>query len=357
MFDSKLTLPGTAVTDLGVQPKWGWACRMLDRAAVWRVAPLDAPAQVGDVLVGRVTAVRHHARLMDPHGARVRLYEGDVLVGVAGHRYATDAFDADAEISGEDADLLTNAGMLGRVRRRHAGVGAPSQLRIVGRLADGQDSPVNLIKTGFRARPRPGGQPRVVLVVGSGMNAGKTTTAVKLTRGLRQRRLKVAALKVTGSVSPNDRSELLATGAEYVRDFSDYGFPSTHRLDPAVLEDLVGTMLADAFDVRPDVVVVEIADGVLQTETQALLRCSWLRELAHGAVVAAGCSLSALKSIEVVGDAGLCVLGISGVVTNAPLFVDELARHTSTPVLSSADDGAALAQAVAPRCVVRDFAA
>ncbi|MEM7674611.1 MAG: DUF1611 domain-containing protein, partial [Myxococcota bacterium] len=56
--------------------------------------------EVGDVLLARVAAVRHHSRLMDRHASRVRLYEGDLVVGAVGHRYATDAFDAEASMFG-----------------------------------------------------------------------------------------------------------------------------------------------------------------------------------------------------------------------------------------------------------------
>ncbi|MEO1339067.1 MAG: DUF1611 domain-containing protein, partial [Myxococcota bacterium] len=148
---------------------------------------------------------------------------------------------------------------------------------------------------------------------------------------------RVAALKVTGSVSPNDRSELKATGAMHVRDFSDYGFPSTYRIDGSQLESLAATMLADAMDHDPHMIVVELADGVLQKETMALLNAAWLRRLAVGAVLAVPCALSALKGIEVIERAGLNVIGVSGRITNAPLFIDELAQYSGLPVLSTPD--------------------
>ncbi|MEL7239422.1 MAG: DUF1611 domain-containing protein, partial [Planctomycetota bacterium] len=120
-------------------------------------------------------------------------------------------------------------------------------------------------------------------------------------------------------------------------DFSDYGFPSTYRIDGSQLESLAATMLADAMDHDPHMIVVELADGVLQKETMALLNASWLRRLAVGAVLAVPCALSALKGIEVIERAGLNVIGVSGRITNAPLFIDELAQYSGLPVLSTPD--------------------
>ena len=329
--------------------KWGWACRTLNPDADHHILAIDQAA-VGDVLIAQVEAIRNHTRLMDGSASRVRLYDGDLVVGVLGHRYATDAYDARAEIQGGRVDLLTNAGMMGRVERRHSSVSAPTRLRVLGQLADANHRPINLIDRSFRPRPMPSMAAKVILVVGTGMNAGKTTTAARLAWGLTQQGLTVAALKATGSVSPNDSAELRATGAAWVRDFSDYGVPSTHRMDLARLDGLVGTMLADAEDQRPDVILVELADGVLQTETEALLRSPWLHKVSLGALLAAPCALSALMGISVVQQAGLSVLGVSGLISNAPLFVNELRARTAVPVMSSAGDGRSLGRAIAPLC-------
>lgn len=340
------TEPETLALDLDLQKlKWGWACRLLPSTESFRVQPL-ARAEVGDVLVARVESVRHHTRLMTACNGRVRMYRGDLVVGVLGHRYATDAFEGEAEIEDGGVDLLTNAGMFGQVRRRHASVKPPTRLEVVGALACGIGRPVNLIERAFSPRPLHSGARNVIYVLGTGMNAGKTTAATKLVRGLLSEPLKVAALKLTGSVSPNDRNELEATGAAFVRDFSDYGFPSTHLQDIARLRALAETMLADAAETEPDVVVVELADGVLQRETEALIRDPFLQAVSLGALLAAPCALSALKGVEVIRAAGLELVGVTGLISNAPLFIDELEARCEVPVLTSADDGETLGAAV-----------
>ncbi len=340
---TNLSLPPVFHPPLG-PVKWGWVTRVLERSAPVRVGSVGPEPKVGDLLVARVEWVRHHRRIALPTGQRARLYPGDLVVGALGHRYATDAFDAGASIEGEGVDLLTNAGLLGQVRRRHAGVKPPTRLSVLGAVVDHGGRPINLIEAAFRPRPLLGPTVPVVLVLGTGMNAGKTTAARKLVRGLLERGRAVAALKITGSVCPNDRAELESTGVGFVRDFSDHGFPSTHLEPPARLESLAETMLADALDRSPDVIVAELADGVLQRETAHLM--DFLRPHAIGAVLAAPCALSALKGVEVVQQAGIEALGVTGLISNAPLFQDEFSACCSVPILGSGDDGESLGRAV-----------
>jgi hypothetical protein len=89
-----------------------------------------------------------------------------------------------------------------------------------------------------------------------------------LAKALLRLGLRVAACKVTGSISHRDLNELRATGVHDVRDFSDYGFPSTYLCENAELIDLFEAILTDAAIASPDIVVMEIADGLLQRETQ-----------------------------------------------------------------------------------------
>ena len=323
--------------------KWGWACRSLDRDARYRIRSVHRP-RPGDVLVARVATLRNHTRIVTADSTRLRMYEGDLVVGTLGNRYATDAFEAHAIVDNGWVDMLTNAAMLGRVLQRNPAVKAPTQLEVLGQLVDGE--PVNLIDRGFRPRPIGPLARRVVLVVGSGMNAGKTTSATKLVRGLMAEGRRVAALKVTGSVSPNDRNELAATGAAYVRDFSDYGYPSTFLEPICQLKQLFLTMVTDALDSGADTVVVELADGVLQRETAALMADPEVTACCIGAVLAAPCALSALMGVEVIKSSGLRPMAVTGIINNAPLFVREFSRRSTVPVLTSTDNGGALGRGI-----------
>ena len=175
------------------------------------------------------------------------------------------------------------------------------------------------------------------------MNSGKTTTVSKLVHGLVRRGMRVAAAKLTGSVSHRDLHELKATGALDVRDFSDYGFPSTYLCSEDELVSLFHTMLADASRAQPEVLVVEIADGILQRETTILLDSSEMRQAVSSVVLCAACSTSALRAVQEIEAKGHHLACVSGRITSSPLFVRELVGRASIPVVSSAAGGSSIA--------------
>jgi molybdopterin-guanine dinucleotide biosynthesis protein len=75
------------------------------------------------------------------------------------------------------------------------------------------------------------------------MNAGKTTTAVGLIKGLRAAGLDVGAAKVTGTGAGGDVWSMLDAGAFPVVDFTDAGFPSTYRLPITQVEQVLTTLV------------------------------------------------------------------------------------------------------------------
>lgn len=336
-----LPLPG-----LTPQTKWSWSCRHLPQQATYQLRYLDRERpQPGDLALVQVDSLGYHMKIMTATEGQRRLYPGDLLVGVFGNRYATDAYEAEAN-SLDDLSILTNAGMIGTVYSKHAMMKKPTRITFLHYLADEEGNRLNLKQLYFQPKQPTQVLRNVILVVGSGMNSGKTTAMMKLIRALLDQGLRVAACKLTGSVSTNDRGELCATGAHFVQDFSDYGFPSTYLCPESELIDLFHTMLMDAAQCRPDVTVVEIADGLLQRETRLLLEAPVVQQQVAGVVMAATCASSAIYGLSQLQGFGHQVVTVSGIITNSPLFMRELMSHTETAIASSAGDGAELAQAV-----------
>lgn len=344
--------PTLADFPVGTPLKWTWACRSVAPDGAYRVlADTKLPPRPGDVLLVQIDSLGYHDRIMTAQHERLRLYQGDCLVAVCGHRYATDAYEAHVE-SLDDLHILTGAGMIGTVRSAYHGMKRPTQLTYLGYLCNDAGGRINLKEV---HRPLPPVNRRlenVVLMVGTGMNSGKTTTAAKLSKALLRQGLRVAACKVTGSVSHRDLNELRSTGAHDVRDFSDYGFPSTYLCEREELIELFEAILSDAAKADPDVVVMEIADGVLQRETQMLLQHPEVQKRVRGVVLSAGCAPSGLFGVHQVHAQGLSVAAVSGRITNSPLFMREFAELSDIPVGSSADNGDQLARLVMERCRV-----
>jgi hypothetical protein len=328
--------------------RWAWAGRHLTGEAPraeYRLLLDYTKPRPADVAVVRVERVGYHHHLETENERRLRLYEGDRLIGVFGNRYATDVYEGRV-LELKKLHLLTASGLIGTVVSRHHDVGRPTAVSFVGYLADSSGSRINLKQ--LRFQPAAGLHPsaNVILVVGSGMNTGKTTVTRKILRALAARGVRVAGCKLTGSASPRDLYEMRATGAVHATDFSDYGFPSTYGESLGELIRLLDVMTDACERAGAELVVAEIADGFLQPETQMLLECEEMRHRVRGVVVAGACSSSLLFATEFVQKAGLDVWAASGLATNSPLFAREFSARSSVPVASSRGGAARLARIV-----------
>jgi len=326
--------------------KWSWSCRALDKQDHWYVDSRKTfDPQAGDVVLVRVKNIRNHSRIMTINGERLRLYPNDLMICVLGNRYATDAFEGEVQ-SLKRLYLLTGAGMIGTVLSRNSGTKPPTEVEFLGYLMDRKGNRVNLKSLQYRPPLQTSLPANIIFVIGSGMNSGKTTTVTKLIRGLLDKGLKVAGCKLTGSVSHRDLLELKSTGAQDVRDFSDYGFPSTYLCSREELRGLFNSMLSDAAKSEPDVAVVEVADGLLQRETRMILEDAKIKSHIKGIVLTAACASSAIYGIEQLKNSGYDLVAVSGIITNSPLYIRELSEHCEVPVASSAENSSELADEV-----------
>jgi hypothetical protein len=159
--------------------------------------------------------------------------------------------------------------------------------------------------------------------------------------------LNVAACKLTGSVSNRDQDEMAAAAEHQCIDFSDFGFPSTYLCPKEELMELFYTMMTELSPGDPDIVLVELADGVLQRETAMLLAEPEILRAGRGVILTAAGSLSALWGADRLRQLGHNVVAVSGKFTSAPLAMREFSENDSNiPVVSSADNGDELAQRV-----------
>lgn len=326
--------------------RWTWACRV-NRLPRWETLSRErvgAP-RVGDLVLVRVAELGSHERIITNDNVRLRIYPGDLVVGVFGNRYATDAFEGEVEDT-VDLCLLTAGGMIGTVKSRHRSTAQPTSVRFVGYVGDGCGNVVNLKTATFRPGTPLESPSNLVAVVGTGMNAGKTTSCVKLIKALTDQQQRVAACKLTGSVSNRDQDEMRAASAIKVLDFSDFGFPSTYRCDKPELLSLFDTILAEMEPLRPDVTVMEIADGILQRETTMLLEDERFRRTVSGVVLAADNALSARYALDWLQERGHRVIAVTGLITSSPLCMRELEQIAEVPVAPSTGRGAALGTAV-----------
>jgi hypothetical protein len=324
-----------------------WACRHLPGTAPEQRYGLlqdKSDPKPADLAVFEVGRIGHHRRLETDSGSRIRLYEGDRIIGVFANRYATDVFEGRVQDL-KKLHLLTASGLVGTVTNRNREVGRPTSLSFLGYIGDQAGTRANTKQQGFSSgHPTHGPGPDVILVVGTGMNSGKTTVTRKALRALVAGGAPVAGCKLTGSASPRDLFEMRATGALLATDFSDYGFPSTSGESLEDLIRLMDLMTAACGRAGARIVIMEIADGILQPETLALLESAEVRSRVRGVVVAGLCSASLLYATDFLHARNLDVWAVSGLITNAPLFLREFSERSPIPVASSRGSGRRLAR-------------
>lgn len=316
--------------------KWTWSLRKLikENCAFSNEIYTDHP-KVGDVIVVEVTKVANHTRIYSTDNKFLRIFKGDVIVGILGYRYASDAFHADT-IDLSNLHLLTNSGLIGTVSEKHLSTIEPTRLKLLGTVVRKSDQgKINLKTALFQPGTIGLNYPPVIFMVGTGMNSGKTTTTARIGRSLLEKGFSVSILKVTGSVSYRDLFEFEATGANYTADFSDYGFPSTYLCSQEELVSLYTRMLEDTIPSKPDVVLVEIADGILQRETQLLLKSEIAKSTNVGVVLTALCACSALTIVEKIKQLNYSPIAVSGIITNSPLFIREFSQYDNTPIVNT----------------------
>lgn len=310
--------------------KWSYVARGIPEGMQTSIGPHASAPRSGDLVLARVVSLGAHGHLENRHGRRMRLYAGDIIVGTYGNRYATDFYEGYVP-EAASCHLLTAGGLIGTVASRHEAQDEPTELEVLGAVVDAEGCALST-ETFARAIPAPE-TPRVatIAVVGSGMNAGKTTTVAGLVHGLTRTGLATGAGKVTGSGSGKDRWAYIDAGADPVLEFLDFGMPSTfgydiNRLSVTMLGIRSALVLQGA-----DVVVLELADGLLQEDTRHLL--GDLAGVADAVVLAAVDALSAQAGVEVLTCVGLPIAAISGLVTRSPLAMRETARATDLPVV------------------------
>lgn len=315
--------------------KQSYVTRHLPLSACHALVPMQG-ANLGDLLLARVKRIRQHARIELLDGRRANLFVGDELILVAGNRYATDQFEATLP-AGNAAHLVAGGGIAAQVVSRHVQIKPATEIEIIGMLADEHRQVLNLSRfTSLGAAPSETkrGAMRTLLVVGTGMNSGKTTLASALVSTLSRQACRVVAAKLTGTGSGPDVWRFRDAGAIAALDFTDAGLPGTWQQPTELLIRITKQIVQAACEHEAGYLVLELADGILQQETYALLADREFQSLCDACFVAADCAPGALLLVQQLSSWKLPVLAISGTLTRAPLLMEEVCSRTGLPCLT-----------------------
>jgi len=317
------------------------AALCLPRKQVRLYDRIDKTPEVGDVVYGEVTSVGFHSTLENKQGRIHVINTGSRALFVFGNRYAPDHYEGVVpEQLPPEVDMLARSGVVGEVRRKNSNIKDPTRVSVRGYVCDEHGHVLNtrafpLIKEP-KTRIKSDRRAKLILVVGTSMNSGKSLTAASACWALVTMGHKVRGCKVTGTASLKDILHMEDAGASPVADFTFFGYPSTYLLDR---DSVLG--IFDMLDLKyannpSNYWVVEIADGILQRETAMLLESPQVRSRIHRLVFAAHDALGAIAGVEILRSKfGLRPDAISGLCSASPLAVEELSGFMDIPVVSN----------------------
>jgi len=317
--------------------KRAFTTRNVNEEAMQTLITGDVTPAPGDLVLARVDRVRQHLRLELPSGRCARLFPGDLILVCYGNRYAPDQYESQVPEGLGPCHLIAAGGIASVARYRNPRVKPPTEITPLGLVGGDAGNPLNLRDwkidrgaTNWRDVP-------LFVIAGSSMNAGKTTTAARLLRGLTQDGFRTGAMKVTGTGSGRDMWHFVDAGALHTLDFTDAGYASTYGLGEEAVLDIVNHLGNTLRNRSVDAIVAEVADGLLQVETRALLGNQEFKKQVNGVFFAAVDPHSALYGVDFLERLGYSVMGISGVVSSSKLASKEFTDNCPIPVCTKAD--------------------
>lgn len=288
----------------------------------------------GDLVLAKVIELGAHERVHLTNGHRSKLYVGDEVVVAYGDRYAPSQFEAYVPATLGACHLAAGGGLASEVITANVKMDPATRIEPVGLIADARGLRLNLRRFALPPMRVQDQRPPILGVFGTSMDSGKTTALSGLAHGLSRAGYRVACVKVTGTGSSNDLFQYKDAGAMLVMDFVDAGAVTTYRAGELDLLRTFETLVQRSIELGAEVVLLEVADGLLQPETAMLARHPRVRELLDGVLFTAGDAMGALSGMRTLSDLGHRVLAMSGIFTMSVLGQKEARQASPVPVLS-----------------------
>lgn len=224
---------------------------------------ITAP-KAGDIVVAMVERVNPGYPMLETvDSTDVLLEVGDILVGSLGTRKALHGFSGRVPARlefGQAISLLNKGGVIGECTAFNRELEWPTDLRYLGTVhSDGQ--PMNLKGSSLQITEEALPNIPLVFVLGTCMNAGKTTACTTVIKNLTKHGTKIHGGKVAGVACKKDLVALQKAGAEKVQSFHDFGYASS--ADIPSLVPVTRSIIHELAEGNPDCIVLEMGDGII----------------------------------------------------------------------------------------------
>ena len=248
---------------------YGSLARIADfRNSNFEVTALDRSAwATGDYVEGEVVGTRTALyRIEDRTGHMIQVEPGDWVVGALGERAATlEGVGGWRDVT-EDGRMhtMTSAALIGRYTSFSTLFPDPMSLVYRGHLCR-SGKKVCMRDFALRSETHAFAVP-TLLLFGSSMSAGKTTTGRRVCKELDRAGKYVIGAKLTGAGRYRDILSYLKNGASEIYDFVDVGLPST-IVPEQDYRRAIRPLLNHINDRKPDLLVAEAGASPLEPYT------------------------------------------------------------------------------------------
>jgi hypothetical protein len=211
-------------------------------------------------------------------GRKHPVRKGVRFLGCISDRYAPKILYAEVPkrlSRGEEINLLERGGTLGIVKSAKPDY-VKTRVEFLGFVRSGGKK-VNIRNHTIREKDVKG-SPELIVVVGVMEDSGKTFTITGLTEGLSKKGYRVCVGKLTGIGNARDVLLSKRKGALRVLSVIDTGWPSSVGLSKKQLDEVFMKIFSNLAEVKPDFIILEIADGLTQRESAILMKSGLLRK-------------------------------------------------------------------------------
>lgn len=326
----------------------------------------DIPCEEGVLVAVRVLNNKtRYNQLELTSGRMATVTQGDVVVGALGHRNALRGYSGrlPTELApGDTVQLLNIGGVLGLCDSANPDVGPPFDCTVLGTVLHfpylgeriGVPARAGMKPLDVNAALNTQGVP-VVALAGTCMDSGKTAAACAIVGRLRHLGLNVAACKATGVSLRRDILTMEDAGASETMIFSDLGVVTTTANNGPALTRALLTSLAEN---KPDVIVLELGDGLLGAYgVEAILSDESIRNAMTAVILCANDPVSAWGGAKILRESfDIEPAVVTGPATDNAVGVDQISERMSLPAINALSNGVALGDLVADLLKNREVA-
>jgi hypothetical protein len=329
--------------------KIGSATSPLGLSKTVAVTDTVSKPRAGDVVAVRaLTDSATYNMLELPSGRLAKINPGELLLGVLGRRRALKGFVGDVPTTlhaGDELHLLNMGGVIGLCTGHHSSLGEAIKVEVIGIVCDEDGRALNIVDAALPLRSILGATAPLVMIAGTSMNSGKTFAATELIKQATRAGLRIAAAKLSGVACLRDTLNMADHGAIATASFLDCGLPSTVGAED--LAPVAKTVIAKLNESAPDLIVLELGDGILGGySVESIFEDAELRAATVAIVFCASDYVGAWGGIELFRRRGLVVNVVAGSVTDSQMGQDYIENEFGVPAANARRDGALLFERV-----------